>query len=694
MRLLNPFSAVASSGKRTSTVVAPHVQICAHTDDDLYFMTPDLWQSVRSGVPQVNVYLTTGEADGINLAMDDAARKTATPDFPAYTAARQHGIRAAYAFMVTGSRRAPWQRSAMKIRGVTAEINHLDEGGITLVFLNLRTGRGAQNANLLDLWQQTGKKLATLRPTSSPIPSRCDGQSLTRDALIGTLTEILQGYSPAVVRIMNPDPQWTVIDKKTGAITYCDNSDHTAAALFAMAALEKYERTGRQRPAAVESYVGYCNKLRPRNLSPQQAARKFSYLEVYGGEDGHDCEQPPGLCGDRPLGNRAYNRFYGQSTNHRWHSSTNWLQLRSDGRLAAFAVLGGRPVMWTQDQPGGDSWSGPAPLGHLPAGSGRVVARLDATRDAGGRVHVIAVRAAVGPSPEQQQRNLLHIAEDPVTGEFDAWNDLGSPYGTSAEHEPHRRALGMPVVVASGDGVQVAVRNFGTGLSSRLLTEKGWEPWSDLKGSVLEGITAVARSEGTVEFYATSGTSGMGVLRWYQTTPGGAFTRDYGTQLAQPAAPMTLIEQPDGSLLMYSRQPGTGWLVANRQHRPNGTWNTQPDIATTTPGFGPLAHTVLAAGKAAALVQRTDEHGLSLCVQPLDGSPIQQEWTPLGGGPFIHTPATSLDGRDRLVIAYIDAQACLNTLTLDLSNDRELSSLPSWSTHHIPGCRPTSRRQR
>ncbi len=291
----------------------------------------------------------------------------------------------------------------------------------------------------------------------------------------------------------------------------------------------------------------------------------------------------------------------------------------------------------------------------------------------------------MGSAPEQQQRNLMHLTQDPVTGEFGSWTDLQSPYNTSAEHEARRRALGMPVVVASGAGVQVVVRNFGTGLSSRCLTEEGWQPWGDLKGGVLEGVAAIAKSQGTVEIYAANSTSGMGVLRWYQTTADGAFTRDYGTQLAQPAAPATLIEQADGRLLMFSRQPETGWLLAHRQDHPDGTWNTQPDIAATTAGFGPLAHAVLPTGEA-ALIQRTDEQGLSLSIQPLDGSPVRPEWTSLGGGPFVHTPAAAVDPHGRLVIAHIDAQACLNTITLDLSGDRELTTLPPWATHHVPGC--------
>ncbi|MEU8586876.1 PIG-L family deacetylase [Streptomyces sp. NPDC048664] len=689
MRLFNRLSAVSLPGRRPPTGVAPHVQICAHTDDDLYFMTPDLWEAVEAGTPQVSVYLTTGEADGVNLAMDDPARKDATPDFPGYTAARQHGIRAAYAFMVTGDRRAPWERSTTRIGDLTAEISTLEDGRITLIFLNLRTGRGAPEANLAALWRKSSARIATLRPTSSPLPAREDGQSLTRDAVIDVLAEVLRRHEPSVVRIMDPDPQWTAVDKASGGITYCDNPDHTATALFAMAALERHEKSGRRRPAAVESYVGYCNKLRPRTLSPQQAARKFSYLTVYGGEDGHDCEQPPGLCGDRPLGDRAYNRFYGQSTNYRWQTSTSWLQQLADGRLAAFTVLGGRPVVWTQDRPGGDSWSGPAPLGRVPDGDGRFLPRLDVTRDADGRIHVLGMRAAVGPSPEHQQRDLMHLTQDGASGPFGTWTDLRSPYAASAPHEARRRSLGMPVLTASGKGVHLALRNYGSGLSGRLFTDGEWGPWSDLKGGVLEGLSALTRRDGSVELYATSSNRDMGMLRWHQSAPGVDFVRDYGTQLPAPAAPATLVEQPDGRLLMFSRQPGTGWLVAHHQDRPDGAWTTQPDLVATTPGFGPLAHTVLPSGQV-ALVQRTDEGGLSLCVQPLDGTPVHTRWTPLGGGPFVHTPATALDAHGRLVVAHIDPQTCLRTLTLDPSDAHGEPAVPGWVTHHVPECRPTA----
>ncbi|GAU65075.1 hypothetical protein SSP35_01_04120 [Streptomyces sp. NBRC 110611] len=679
---------------------APHMQICAHTDDDLYFMTPDLAQAVRAGVPVVSVYLTTGEADGINLSFSDPARETAEPDYPGYTAARQHGIRAAYAAMCTGSRRADWKRGTLRVReGVTAEINTLDDGRVTLIFLNLRTCVAMPDDKILHLWNRRIEELGTLRPTGSPIPARSDGKALTREGVVGTLIDLLEKYAPAVVRVMNPDPERTRYDAASGSISYCDNTDHTAAAFFALAALREYERTHEQyeqtdparRLPAVESYQGYCNKLRPDNLSAQAAAEKFHYLAVYGGEDGHECQKAPGECGDRPLGNRAYNRYYGQSTTYRWQPSTSWLQPLADGRLTAFAVLGGRPMAWTQEQPGSETWSGPRPLGQWSGDEdSRCLPRLDAVRDQAGRIHVLAMRSRVGSGPEEQQRDIMHLAQEGGDGDsgngnrngFGQWADVGNPYGTAPGGAAKRRGLGMPVAAVTGSGrITFMLRNFGGGLSARTTTaddaDGGWGPWEDLHGGLLEGAAAVTLRRGTVEVYATNNN---GMMRWYQSTPDGAFERDYGTLLARPSGPVTLVEQADGGLLMFSRQPGTGWILANRQRGADGTWNPQPEIVDSNPGYGPLAHAVLPGGDL-ALVQRTDNGDLAISRQPLDGRPTSSEWTPLGGGPFAHAPSVAVDAEGRLVIATLGAGARLHTLTLDVSAEITAPEPDDWRVH-------------
>ncbi len=322
-------------------------------------------------------------------------------------------------------------------------------------------------------------------------------------------------------------------------------------------------------------------------------------------------------------------------------------------------------MAWTQEAPGAERWSAPADLGRWPADeAGRCLPRLDAVRDADGRIHVLAMRSAVGAGPEHQQRDVMHLAQTAPDGDFGTWANAGNPYGNTPSGANKRRGMGMPVAAVTGSGrVKFFLRNFGGGLSARTTDDSGWGPWEDLHGGMLEGSAAVTLTRGTVELYATSST---GMLRWYQTAPDGPFERDYGTLLARPSGPVTLVEQTDGGLLMFSRQPGTGWVLANRQDGPGGVWNAQPEIVDTDPGYGPLAHAVLPDGDL-ALVQRTDDGGLSISRQPLDGRPVSRTWTPLGGGPFVHAPSVAVDAEGRLVVAVLDDEARLRTLTLDAS---------------------------
>ncbi len=73
------------------------MQILAHPDDDLYFMNPDTRQTLDSGTPLVCVYVTAGEANGVNR-IPGAAPGPA--DRGAYSSARHQGLRQAYAVLL------------------------------------------------------------------------------------------------------------------------------------------------------------------------------------------------------------------------------------------------------------------------------------------------------------------------------------------------------------------------------------------------------------------------------------------------------------------------------------------------------------------------------------------------------------------------------------------------------------------
>lgn len=64
------------------------MQILAHPDDDMYFMNPDAQRMMDSGTPLVCVYVTAGEATGINVVAGQPH------PFPTSPPTRRRAIRA------------------------------------------------------------------------------------------------------------------------------------------------------------------------------------------------------------------------------------------------------------------------------------------------------------------------------------------------------------------------------------------------------------------------------------------------------------------------------------------------------------------------------------------------------------------------------------------------------------------------
>ncbi|MFD0888265.1 PIG-L family deacetylase, partial [Streptosporangium algeriense] len=104
-----------------------HLQIAAHPDDDLLFMSPDLLRLVAHGTRTVTVYLTAGE--GVAGVHDGHPPRR-------YSIDRQQGVRAAYAW-VAGVRDR-WRRSLMTVGRIRAEVDTLTERpNVQLVFAGL-----------------------------------------------------------------------------------------------------------------------------------------------------------------------------------------------------------------------------------------------------------------------------------------------------------------------------------------------------------------------------------------------------------------------------------------------------------------------------------------------------------------------------------------------------------------------------
>ena len=234
------------------------LQVVAHPDDDLYFLNPDIADSVRTGGEVTTVVLTTAEAGG----------------GAAFAAARQHGLRSAYARMAGADDDAPWRRSVLVTRGGEAELCELEaDARIRLVFLDISMGGytgstpGDENHTpLAALFHGT----ETTRPVLQPSESAITGGVYTRDQLVGTLADLMDRFLPTVVRTMDPDPERRGIGPKerawlTDSGVHTDNEDHTADGLVHLCGVRRPSCA----PWSVGGAAGLLCRLRQRALESQ-----------------------------------------------------------------------------------------------------------------------------------------------------------------------------------------------------------------------------------------------------------------------------------------------------------------------------------------------------------------------------------------------------------------------------------------
>ncbi|WP_331446779.1 PIG-L family deacetylase [Streptomyces xanthochromogenes] len=621
------------------------MQIVAHPDDDLYFMNPELAQSIAANDQLISVYLNCGETGGVNKV--PGSRTAPKPDVAAYAGARRQGLRQAYAYMATGKAKRPWKTEALTLPdGTQVELDTLDgHPGLQLVFLGIRqhTSYGSgPSQGLPELWADPSIVTSTLVSTGSPVR---DSHKVTRDSVIAALAHLLDRYRPTLVRTMDPDPDMQVHDAAHRAHHdqpgYSDHPDHTATALFTLAALDRYQGPGQGRPYSVVSYRGYYNERWPQNLPEELVRAKADVLNVYGGSpDG--CAFAAG-CGDYDVGkDRSYGTGWLQRTSVR-RPAAPALHLDGEGRLTAFAVLGGRPALWRENAKGGGTWPEPVLFG-----ADRLLPGLSANLTRDGRWQLFAQRiASLGPSPSQNTREIVTTEQRTANGPFGAWSGLGNP-----ERDPdHGRRVGAPVVARDGDGQAVVfVRTWSKGIAMRRQQSDGrWSAWRDLGGAeVQEGLTAVTDALGRVHVLASGHDT---VHHWTQDEPGGAFALS-PTGLPAPADPPTATAGPDGTLTVAFREASTSRPLLGRLPGGEGTWRIEhPGLSAR--GYGPLA--VLAHGDEILLAARNNNGTTSTATWRPGG---KARWTTVPH-PVAGTQVLASDAQNRPVLAHLSPDATL-----------------------------------
>lgn len=230
------------------------MNVVAHEDDDLLFLSPDLLDAVSAGECVRTVFVTAGDTgNGI-----------------AYWQARQLGSEAAYAEMA--GVRDLWTHSTERAAGKSVEVDVLSaRPTISLVFLRLPDGTPNGSGDAV-YGHQSLQKLYTGSITE--ITTADDSATYTRTGLIATLAALMTGFHPTAIHTQD----------YVGRFGDGDHSDHHATAYFARLANEEYIA-----PHRFVGFQGYGTAQRPANVSGTDLAAKIRAFQVYASYDRYVC---------------------------------------------------------------------------------------------------------------------------------------------------------------------------------------------------------------------------------------------------------------------------------------------------------------------------------------------------------------------------------------------------------------------
>ncbi|MEU5686069.1 PIG-L family deacetylase [Streptomyces venezuelae] len=572
-----PTGTWAASGPQPQTTEAI-VQIVAHPDDDLFFINPEVGQSLRSGRPLTTIYLTSGESNGVNGPRAGAGtgagrdvglgasqgRPRPKSDKRKYAKARQNGIRAAYAEMVTGRPDHPWQRTMIATAGGGhAELDTLQGyPHIHLVWTLLHEAgsiTGDRPHSLHGLWEGRIDALGSQLAHGGPVTRDF---SYTKEQLIQTLTGYLRRFRPTQVRMQNPTPGR--LDRN---LKCSDHQDHRFGARFVQQALARYAASGSRPHFTVQTYMGYFNGGLPQALDPASGASKARTLATYSASDDairEACGDPAG-CGDLKVAASPKPRW-SHSIHHAGDSGADWLLAGKDDSLWAFAVLDGRIAHW--HRPGGKGgaggkwgagrWKGPV----FQPGTG-IDTGVRPTALPDGRIAVFGTRTLSGDGAvDGYSREVGYVVQQGPGEPFGPWQSLGTP---ELSDEIGTNDISSPAVVVDRDGaMSVFLRDSTHQLTTRAQQPDGtWTPWRALGGEAVHGdpVAATDRAGRAYVLAATPHT----VLAWIRDEPGADVRGPLATGLPATTLPLTLRRDDDGVRVFY-RAPNSGNVCSARLH--------------------------------------------------------------------------------------------------------------------------------
>ncbi|KAE8130894.1 hypothetical protein BDV38DRAFT_290972 [Aspergillus pseudotamarii] len=234
---------------------AQTLNIVAHQDDDLLFVSPDLLHEIQGGRRVRTVFLTAGDAGEVSTG---------------YWEQRQAGSQAAYAQMADVS--DIWSQSDAGIDGKNIPVFTLEGNpDISLVFLQLPDGNGlgdgfpsTGSASLQKLWQSEISSIHTVNGSTS----------YTNDELLDTLTTLMSDFNADRINTLD----------YAHAYGDVDHSDHHTTAYYVAEAAEQYSATH-----TLTGYTGYSIQAMAQNVFGDDLNAKQSAFFTYAAHDSKVC---------------------------------------------------------------------------------------------------------------------------------------------------------------------------------------------------------------------------------------------------------------------------------------------------------------------------------------------------------------------------------------------------------------------
>ncbi len=238
------------------------MNVVAHQDDDVLFLSPDLLHDIAMGRCVRTVYLTAGDSGSGRF----------------YWIGRQLGAEAAYNTML--GTKAIWLQQNVRLADKEYLTVASPQGypNISLIFFNLPDG-GIHGDGFGSSHHQS---LAKLNEDKLSVLTTVDGQStFSRPGLVSALSMIMAKYQPAEIHTQANIP----------SAVYPDHSDHITTGLLASEAAETYDsqRFGNGVRTPIVRYIGYPIHGYEPNVLGEDLAQKEAAFFAYSNYDNGVC---------------------------------------------------------------------------------------------------------------------------------------------------------------------------------------------------------------------------------------------------------------------------------------------------------------------------------------------------------------------------------------------------------------------